>query len=303
MKKLRFLFAIAIIFTISAPVMVNAQIANQPCDTQFWRQMHAKAWMEAEREIMQNKNLIFKPDSVLEYTCFDQFVAINAEDGGNIFVHTDYFGGQIIPRGAPNGLDHVLTQVVSNSLNQYRAENFAHPYLGGRASSLNIASQNSVFRNANVPVSQYTCTVMADVWRASKCMNFIDNAAFENTDGFYPFDVIVGFNGASDVDGYNGGIQETRQWPTPCNAPPFGTGGNWNNQIELATNTSTPELYPFQVPLGTVYTNVNNMTRPGNCGPAIMTGIQVITGNNVQPFPDGVCTNPGCTYNQNGTCN
>ena len=40
-----------------------AQIAPQPCDPQFFRQMESRAWLEAEREIMQNQNLIFKPDS------------------------------------------------------------------------------------------------------------------------------------------------------------------------------------------------------------------------------------------------
>ena len=303
MKKLKFLLLVAVIFTIIG-TEARAQIADQPCDTQFWRQMHAKAWMEAEREIMQNKNLIFKPDSVFEYTCFDQMVAINAEDGGNIFVHTDYFGGIIIPRGGPNSLDGALTAVVSDSLNNYHSENFSHNYLGGRGGSLNMASANTAtFRNANVPVTSYTCTVMADVWRASKCMNFIDNGAFENTDGFYPFAVINGFGGNPDIDGYAGGIQDTRNWPSACNAPAFGPGGDWSDQIELATNTSSPELYPFQTPLGQVYTDVNNMTRAGNCGPAILTGIEVVTGNNVAPFPDGVCTNPGCTYNRNGSCN
>lgn len=40
------------------------------CDPEYMQAMKARAWMEAQREISQNQNLIFKPDSVLEYSCF-----------------------------------------------------------------------------------------------------------------------------------------------------------------------------------------------------------------------------------------
>jgi len=295
----------------------NAQnIAEQPCDTQFWRQMSAKAWMEAQREIMQNENLIYKPDSVLEYTCFDQFVAINAYHGGNIFVHTDYFGAQIIPRGTENSLETILTNVVSDSLNAYKANNFSNRFLSDRTAFMSIPANNSDFRdiNAGERVS-YTCDTMANVWRTSKCSNFIDNSAFQYTDGFYPFDVIAGFDGEEDVDGYSGGIQDVRQWGPACidtsdgnalaDGISFGPSGTWENQIGLASNLGD-DLYASKNPLGETYFVTTRMTEApeggANCGAPIFTGVQVVINGQQDTFPDGVCLNPGCSYSQNGTC-
>ena len=302
MKLFKLFLFTAFILNFSA-FDAKAQIADQPCDTQFWRQMSAKAWLEAEREIMQNQNLIFKPDSVLEYTCFDQFVSMNAHDGGNIFVHTDYFGQQIVPRGTDQSLETVLTAVVTNSLDRYKTRNFANSFLSGRAEAMGITPPNSSFSPATTAVTSYTCNTMSNVWRASKCMNFVDQQEFEDTDGFYPFDVIVGYNGTPDVDGYAGGIQETRVWPASlaCAAGAMGPAGTWENQNNLAQNTSD-NLYAFQAPLGTLYNDIYDMTREGVCGEPILTGIQVITGDGVAPYADGVCTNPGCVFNRNGTC-
>ncbi|MGH1377552.1 MAG: hypothetical protein ACRBB3_01905 [Alphaproteobacteria bacterium] len=44
------------------------------CDPEFWDVLKDRAWMEAQRELTQNQNLIPRPDSVLEMTCFDSFL-------------------------------------------------------------------------------------------------------------------------------------------------------------------------------------------------------------------------------------
>ena len=41
---------------------------NSPCDPDYYESLEARAWLEAQREITQNQNLIYKPDSALEYT-------------------------------------------------------------------------------------------------------------------------------------------------------------------------------------------------------------------------------------------
>ncbi|HPD83234.1 MAG: hypothetical protein R3D88_01560 [Alphaproteobacteria bacterium] len=336
MKKLILLFVLLGVVGLIHPAkpMAQPQIAPQPCDTKYWEQMTSRAWMEAEREIMQNQNLIFKPDSVLEYTCFDQFVSINAHVAGPLFVHTNYFGTPIIPLSASQSMPNALANVVSTALNAYRNANFNDNFLGGRAGSMNIPNANSTFVSASTNVG-YTCSTMAEVWRAAKCMNFIDNAAFQNTDGFYPFDDIQGFNGNPNVSGYAGAIQETRQWPASMSCSPsagpggggssaqnFGPAGTWRNQINIATNNNNSQ-YQFQAPLGTIYTDVGRRLRPlgsaipgpgGNtstCQAAIPTGITVYTQNGSQQGShlDGVCTNPGCSYVRGGsatalgTCN
>ena len=64
------LILLALIIGVFIPSPHAAEIAPQSCDSNYWRQLSSRAWLEAEREIMQNQNLIFKPDSVLQYTCF-----------------------------------------------------------------------------------------------------------------------------------------------------------------------------------------------------------------------------------------
>lgn len=317
MKFSKLLTLACILFSMN-PFIASAQIAEQPCDTQFWRQMSARAWMEAEREIMQNQNLIFKPDSVLEYTCFDQFVGINAWDGGDIFVHTTYFGSPIISRGQPTGLEYAMTKVVSEALQEYKTENFNDAYLGGRAEYLGSNVKNSDFKYFSSRISEYTCDVMANVWRTSKCKNFIDNSQFEKTDGFYPFDDIVGYDGAPNVYGYSNAAEvgDPRQWPesmacgpqsttTPTGTnvtigQPFGSGGSWEDQIAAAKNIND-NLYPSKTPLGLIYKDVYDLTAPGACADPILTGVTVIAGDG-STYPDGVCTNPGCSYSRSGTC-
>ncbi|MEM6812009.1 MAG: hypothetical protein AAF549_06035 [Pseudomonadota bacterium] len=298
MKKiLPFLLIALFLLPLGSP---KAQIAEQPCDTQIWRQMHAKAWLESEREIMMNQNLIFKPDSVIEYTCFDQFVRINAWDGGNIFTHTNYFGSQIIPRGTPQSLEEIYQASITDAVIEYQTNNFNHNFLGGRAPLIPVSPPD----NANTPAtdsltgSGYLCEHMANLWRATKCMNFIHNSNFESTDGFYPFDVIVGLNGP-DVDGYAGGIQDVRNWPTACGSESEIT--SWADQIELATNQGDA-LYAFHTPLGQIYQNVYERTLPGTCTEAVLTGVTVVTQEGAAGYADGVCTNAGCGFTSGGSC-
>ena len=295
-------------------------IAPQPCDTEYWRQMSAKAWMESEREIMQNQNLIFKPDSVLEYVCFDQFVSLAAYPGGDIFVHTDYFGKKIIERSHAGSMNNSLTNVVSKSLIKYRESNFIDTFLGGRARHMNAGAINSKFKEKAVNQGSYLCETMSHIWKAAKCSNFVDNSKFADTDGFYPFDAIKKHKDGKDVAGYADTIKETRKFPgrMPCGdsggphsgpnsnlgAGPHkdqGAAGTWNDQITLATNKGD-NLYKFHTPLGEVFKDVGKKLKPGECGEkAIETGIEVVTSDG-KTHKDGVCTNPGCSYNKSGKC-
>ncbi len=55
------------------------------CDGNFMNQIYSRAWLEGSREVIMSEQLIHKPDSVLEYTCFDQFVNIAAHNAGEAF--------------------------------------------------------------------------------------------------------------------------------------------------------------------------------------------------------------------------
>jgi hypothetical protein len=299
----------------------EVDIAEQPCDTQYWKQMSARAWMEAEREIMMNQNLIFKPDSVLEYTCFDRMARLTAHKGGDTFTHTTYFGQPIIQKTDEQGLPKSINKVVYAVLEPYIQGNYSHDFLGGRAQRLSIDNKDSQIEPPLNPLDgDYVCNYMANVWKAAKCANFVDNAAFEQTDGFYPFEGIKGHNGTPDVKGYDE-IQETRIWPTNLSCAPqagpgggqnvaqdMGPAGSWEAQIRLSANIAGGgELYPFKEPLKEVYQDVFKRIAPQgeegvDCSdqPPIATGITVYDGSS--NYKDGVCTNPGCAYVRgNGT--
>ncbi len=74
--------------TILAPIRVilNPLIDTErkTCDPEFWEVLKDRAWQEGQREITQNNNLIARPDSVLQMTCFDSFVNhLTRYSGGN----------------------------------------------------------------------------------------------------------------------------------------------------------------------------------------------------------------------------
>ncbi len=63
-------------YAASVPITTPAIFGSgrNTCDPEFWDVLKDRAWMEAQREVTQNQNLIPRPDSVLEMTCFDSFL-------------------------------------------------------------------------------------------------------------------------------------------------------------------------------------------------------------------------------------
>ena len=55
----------------STPVTLPISDLPETCDEDFWDVMRYKAQMAGQREITQNANLIARPDSVLELSCFE----------------------------------------------------------------------------------------------------------------------------------------------------------------------------------------------------------------------------------------
>ena len=71
MKNIKlFLFSlcIGIIFSFAN---IKSYAQNSHCDPQIMDLLETRAWLTAQREIVSNQNLIYKPDSTLEYSCFD----------------------------------------------------------------------------------------------------------------------------------------------------------------------------------------------------------------------------------------
>lgn len=280
----------------------SGKTAPQTCDPDYWESMTSRAWMEAEREIVQNKNLIFKPDSVMEYVCFDSFMQHAAQHVGDIFTHTTYFDSKmIIPRGSTQiSTEFTLTKAVTDSLKTYIDSNFGHKFLGERAKHREGGVMQDRTLGDASNMRSYQCSVMNNLWQAAKCENFIHNDNFVN-DGFRPFDDILDSSGNAQVKGYkNASVPDPRLFPIGCSKPDNGDW-TWENAIPRAQNEND-QLYKFATPLKKTYDDIRPKLEPGSCSEPIKTGVTVKTSASDAGYDDGVCSNPGCTYNQGGTC-
>lgn len=56
----------------SVPIIVPTSDVPATCEEDFWNVLKGRAEMEASREVIQNQNLIARPDSILMLTCFDR---------------------------------------------------------------------------------------------------------------------------------------------------------------------------------------------------------------------------------------
>lgn len=300
-------FASAVLMSVAGPA--SAQIAPQTCDTAVWRTMEDRARLETEREIMQNQNLIFKADSVLTYTCFDSLAAHAVQTVGPLFTHTNYWGTQIIPptgRNGVPGLGGAVQNAAIAAMQTYMTGNFNHALLGGRGSQLGM-SQPTV-RPVTPQGASYSCSQMSTVWNTAKCMNFMHTSQFANNDGFYPFDDLQGFGGSPTVQGYQT-KGDVRQFPTACSGaqPVPGGWSTFTNGSRNSSNGTTFDLrYQFGTPTGRAFQDVRTLVGGGtstSCAPPVFTGVQVILtpGTSSQPYRDGVCVTPGCTFQRSGS--
>ena len=286
-----------------------------PCDPEYMDALEARAWLEAQREISQNQNLIVKPDSVLEYTCFNRFLWEIGDDAINQFSETQRWGE--IPGLESTTQDSALGRLILTGLVSYIEENFPHRFLGGRAADDTIdyvpGSGNGdhiLSTNAQAPSSYtYTCNRMRIVWEAAKCMNFFDRATAagpvtENHDGFY------------DFRWYN--TNDPRQLPTgsgfaACTIP-AGDPYNFAEMEPISFNTRQ-DMYVLATENpndATAYNRDNLVTfldfiLPVGVAPTtacittpIQTGIQVNRRMSGGQYPDAVCPNPGCYLTANG---
>ncbi len=103
-----------------------AKSDSQACDADFMNQIYARAFLEAEREVVINQTVFRKPDSVLEYTCFDQFVSITANEAGPLFTETTAFKDRkvdISAKGANSAglLPAAVSEIAAKPLEQLEA--------------------------------------------------------------------------------------------------------------------------------------------------------------------------------------
>lgn len=255
------------VFAVLTAFSIPAFAQPATCDPEYWEAMKSKAWMEAQREITQNQNLIYKADSVLEYTCFDRFlqsVATVIHNQRALFSETNHWSTP-----APGNMTNALNTLVANSLPNYIGSNFGHDYLGDRS------NLDYTIGTAGGGAATYSCDQMAQVWQAAKCINFVDEASMD--DFFY----------LSHYDGF-----DPRQLPSgyACTADT-----RWAAEMSKATNDADQyQEEPFQM-----YANFFDTS---SCGATpIPTGITVDR-NNIGNYQEHICANPGCSFDRSGSC-
>ncbi|HBR69067.1 MAG TPA: hypothetical protein DEA55_06800, partial [Rhodospirillaceae bacterium] len=65
-------------------------------DADFMNQIYARTFLEASREIVMNETALRKPDSVMEYSCYDQQMSVTAHRLGPIFSETHQFKNSLV---------------------------------------------------------------------------------------------------------------------------------------------------------------------------------------------------------------
>lgn len=158
------------------------------CDGNFMNQIYAKAFLQASRQVIMSEQLIRKPDSVLEYTCFDQFLAKTAHTAGPIFSESTAYQNRSVTLRTKDGtsnytinavfsntrLDNVLNLLVVDSLRNYINSNFGHTFLGGSTSIDNNMNLSGIAAN------NYNCSHMSTVWNIAKCSDFGEDDKFRS---------------------------------------------------------------------------------------------------------------------------
>jgi hypothetical protein len=247
-------------------------IAETPCDAEYFKSLESRAWLEAQREITQNQNLIYKPDSVLAYTCFDKFANVTANmQSWEGFSETSRWGNVIAP--LTTAMDNALNGLVAPSLISYLTANFSNAYLGGRGPAS--------YKASTIGGGAYNCSEMNKIWQSAKCYNFQTLPQ----DGFFTFE--------------EHSKEDKRLLPTACvMTPEFQTV--WTDQIKQAgLNPEAAPTWPFDKV--EVYYDKLKPEQCENSTP-LPTGVTVTSNNEGLPasWPEKICIIPGCYFDPNG---
>ena len=265
-KSAKLFGAIALALFVSYPA--SAQFADSPCDTDYYDGLEARAWLEAQREITQNQNLIVKPDSVLEYTCFDGHLAELGDHADEMFSETTRWG-TILPS---TSMDTALDNLAGSAMTSYINANFEHTFLGGRSSEDFEA----------VSGSSYNCDRMMAVWQDAKCTNFGDRSH----DGFFT------------LQNYVDDSEDKRQLPESCDKP----ASQWDDNMEEALNQepSASERW-LEDPVETYYNRLFPTSSSCAGTESIRTGL-VVRQSKSDPeyYNEHICVVPGCFWEPSG---
>lgn len=276
MAGLRSLFILTgLLCVLALPARAQPALADTTCMPEVMSVIEARGQLEAEREIIQNQNLIAKPDSVLEYSCFEQHMTLAADITGQMFTEREWQFGINDAFIDPYTLDRGIYNVVYEALVSYLRDNYWHQYLGDRSELPSLSMTPG-----------FSCYAMAYVWNRAKCSNFISPRGAQ--DGFYTF--------AEYRD-----MEDPRNLPEPitCEVWPEWAAEITDSERMSAPITGAATLTAMQDDL-IVFPEIFD---PDDCAasPAIPTGIYVPPLAGEPGYEEHMCVAPGCYYN-GSTC-
>jgi hypothetical protein len=154
---------------------------NPLCRADLRDQMFQRARLHAHMDSTTVQNLVYKPDSVLEYSCFDRFLDVVVRYGSGAGTATEANN-----RPGVEATDrfyafnpYYTNEIVRRGVTDYININFGHNYMGGRYTGADPAPASQ---------TEYTCDVMARVWQAARCLNF---ASQDPQEHFYDLSAFV----------------------------------------------------------------------------------------------------------------
>jgi hypothetical protein len=273
----------------------HAQV-DSACDPDYMAALEARAYLEGQREIAHNKDIIQKPDSVLEYSCFHGFLEELAQDAFTMFSETQDWG-LILPA---TSMDTALTNLVGNALQNYIDTNFRHGYVNERGGT---GLNEGIVPPANVNGGAWpgvVCDHMIDAWNLERGLHFQQEVDW---DQYRTFEYYAG------TDPRERPIDDgVTRWPVDPRADPA-----FQRAYNVGGGGST---LPYQAPNDGEYVNAGGfydydlvqtfllLLDPGACtAPPIPTGVTVERSNG-DTYDEHVCSNPGCYFGgMAGGCN
>jgi hypothetical protein len=272
--------------------------------------LEARAYLGVQRRVVQSRNMIYKPDSVLEYTCFDRFMPNLAEMGDAIAGDRWFSEYQDQPEWQPpmtttTEIDNALQNMITNNMPNYIFPNYPHTYLGGHMPPI---------AGAPPATPEYTCDSMQIVWNYSRCIHYMDHDSVPELEWFYTFDW-YSVNDPRQIPNIPPNLASCPVAfgkPDPNILTQFEIAWNQDNAPYVISNPIDPDPLNAPPPDATnvyredpvlPFTAFSNDMYGTNCGDylPVATGVIVNTIRHQIPrYREAFCVQPNCYYEPGG---
>ncbi len=295
----------------SAPSGSATAGATSSCDPKFMEALRQRAYMEAQREVVTNAATIWKPDSVMQLTCFDAqlggvmkttgagFSEKQSQDEQDINLNSGKADTQFDKYVMAGALQVAQKQVNGNFTAQLAGGN---PSVSGLDYIVGINNDGTPSSASQIEgLSSQPCNNMRKVWNAARCANIDPDKAFVSLPLFAKGQ---DESGQPLNDPRNGGVIQNIAAgagdTVDCASQGYDVAGlSAASQLLDTPGVGSSAFTPASLfaAVTAPYSQLKNASgAQGSCFPGIKTGVML--GNNVEEV---VCPNPGCIP-QDGTC-